>query len=184
MNKLERILKNKATWSKVLILLTLSIIFATLIITQVFGLLNINPHLTMDASNYYTSSVFYENIEKLGVEGRKTYLLIHIFDYFYIGFSYTFFVFLIYMLIRNFKGYASLKFLLVPPLLAGIFDLLENIGIDLSIVIWPRKLKVISNLSGYFTTLKMKMVYLTFIIILITSFSFVLKKLKNIYSER
>jgi hypothetical protein len=119
----------------------------------------------MDAADYYTADMFYENLENLGESGRRTYLFLHLVDYFYIAFSYPFFAVMIYLVSRNMKNYKRYRWFLLLPLGAGVFDLLENIGIDLAVLFWPAKLPVVPFLSGYFTTFKMAILYCVFSLI-------------------
>jgi len=165
---LKRIIEKieaRGSWKTALLLFLISAALASLIISQAGGLLAIDARYTMDAADYYTAETFHDNLENLGESGRQTYLFIHLIDYVYIAFSYPFFAVMVYLVSRNLKNYQRYRWFLLLPLGAGVFDLLENIGIDLAIIVWPAKLPLIPFLSGYFTTLKMAILYCVFSLI-------------------
>lgn len=148
------------------ILFLLSAIFAALIITSLFGLVEINSEATMDSLTYYNSDTFYHNLEILGSEGRNAYLILHGFDYVFMIVFMLFLVSAITLLRKNSLSILE-KFTYLPylPLLSFICDFTENISIDLSILIYPRKFSAFGFISGYATATKMYTLYIIFIII-------------------
>lgn len=177
--KILSLFETKSTWIKLLLLFILTMVFMVLIITKIFGYISIDSKYVMDSANYYNAATFIKNIEELGQKGRTSYLLLHLFDYFYIAFSYLFFAMLLYLLIRNNKNYHILKYIPFLPFMAGIFDLLENIVIDISILIYPGKINLFAILSGFFTTFKLWILYIVFILILLFGLIFFFRKVKN-----
>jgi hypothetical protein len=165
LKKLIDMIEARGSWKTALLLFLISAALASLIISQAGGLLAIDARYTMDAADYYTAETFHDNLEKLGEPGRRTYLYIHLIDYVYIIFSYPFFAVMVYLVSRNMKNYQRYRWFLLLPLGAGVFDLLENISIDLAILFWPAKLPVVPFVSGYLTTLKMAILYCVFSLI-------------------
>ena len=165
LRKLIHMVEARGSWKTALLLFLISAALASLIISQAGGLLVIDARYTMDAADYYPAETFHDNLDKLGEPGRRTYLFIHLIDYVYIVFSYPFFAVMVYLVSRKMKNYRRYRWMILLPLGAGVFDLLENIGIDLAILFRPARLPLIPFLSGYFTTLKLAILYCVFSLI-------------------
>jgi len=95
-------------------------------------------------------------IVKRFTAGRQAYLILHLIDYMFITQFYTLLAFALALLVRRIK---KIKMVLAIPLIAGVFNILENLSIDASILMYPVKVQLIGTLSGYFTLLKFIMLY-------------------------
>ncbi|KIC62190.1 hypothetical protein RM51_13560 [Chryseobacterium taiwanense] len=120
-------------------------------------------------------------MEQLGEAGRSTYLYLELFADipFIIFYVITFTIFIIRLLVKNKIKSQILFFIAFLPLLAGIFDFLEDTSIINMLLSYP----IISSkticfsssttiLKGYFLTLTIITLFLNFII-------FLLKKIKR-----
>src|SRR6056297_2778857 len=146
----------KLLWSSVGML-----VFGAVVMTSFFGLIEVNSDASLDTTTFYTAETVKDYLEMQGPEGRRGYLMIHAFDYVFLVFLFLFLTRTITCLGRRFDG-DRLRFILVFPLIYAIFDLIENISIDISILIFPSQLPVIPHLMGYFTLIKMSAVYVSF----------------------
>lgn len=167
-----------ATWKKIIFLFCTSTVLGTLIITMFFNQIKLEPNAAMDSLTFYTSDTFFRNLDIQGETGRHAYLQLHLIDYIFISQFYLLFVFLINFIIRKINSKKIAFFCLIPFLSAGM-DLLENIFIDISIVLYPQKIIWFGKLSGIFTLIKMYSIYVTLLLIVILLFLFVIKTVIN-----
>lgn len=172
-------IERKATWIRVIALFCTSAILGTCIATMFFNRIRLNPEATMDSLNFYTSDIFFKNLDIQGEEGRKAYLLLHLIDYLFITQFYALFVYVICMLSRKINSATTISFLCMIPFLSAGADLLENILIDVSILLYPRKIPLLGTLSGIFTSIKMYSIYVIFILILILVSLLLIKTVKK-----
>lgn len=159
-------LNSKATWTRVVILFFTSAVLGTLIITMFFGRIELNPDATMDPLTFYTSETFFNNLDRQGETGRRSYLLLHLFDYIFITQFYLMFSYLIGVLMSAVTVSRTLSYLSLIPLFAATMDLLENLFIDISILLYPTKITALGSASGVFTFLKVSSLYVTFTVII------------------
>lgn len=178
-NKLLSSIEKNASWKKVIILFFVIIFFAICIITMFFGLIKLNPDAIMDGVDYYNSNTFFQYLEQQGSEGRQSYLILHLFDYLYIILSTLFLIFTIYLLLQKVTHSKDIKYLSLVPIASAIFDILENLCIDISILFFPKKITILANLSGYFTVIKMMVLYISFTIVLVSIMIVIIKTIKN-----
>lgn len=177
MNKMIGFIEKHVSWKRLLVLVLGSGVLATFIVTMLFGFIKLDPDAIMDSSFYYTSNTFYNYLDLQGDIGRKSYLYLHLIDYIFILFFYPSLAVMVYML-QKYIDLNFTKYLLFIPLSAGDFDVLENLCIDISILFYPSKIGILANLSGYFTAIKMTLIYLTFIIIILLIMMILIKKVK------
>lgn len=154
-----------ATGKKVLLFFALAVIFATCIITMFFGHITLDPTATMDSSDYYTSAVFYGNLDTLGQEGRRAYLMLHVFDYLFMASLAGFLTFSMHLLIKSMTQTPRVYYLTLVPMVYLVFDFLENICIDLSILLYPSRFVPLGVLAGFMTTLKMMVLNMCFVLV-------------------
>ena len=168
---------------KILIVLFLSSLFLIICLnSSFFGQLDLDLSLTLDSDFNYTADDFSQNIEKLGDDGRREYLQYHLVDYLFIT-QYTLFLTIsIILLLRSISNLKRFQFLLLFPLLAGLFDLLEGVLIDISLLMFPTSVYSFALFSTLFT--KLKFVFLFFSLILILCMSLFSLIQKGILYER
>ena len=157
----------KANGKNMLILLCTSAVLATCIMTMFFGRIELKPEAAMDSLNFYSADVFFHNLDIQGAQGRSGYLQLHAIDYLFITQFYLLFALLIAHLLRKVKAPENIAFLCLIPMVAAVMDLLENIFIDISILIYPQKILAMGTASGYFTLLKMSLLYISFALIFV-----------------
>lgn len=163
-------LESYVSAKRTIILFVLSVSFATIIITSLFGIVQIDSEATMDSLTYYSSKTFYNNLDVLGAEGRVSYLILHLFDYVFMVVLMLFLISLLTLLRRrSFKLIYNMTFISYLPIISFIGDFIENISIDLSILIYPRTIRAFGILSGYATSIKMYSLYFIFTIIILIS---------------
>jgi len=167
LKKILRGIERTASWKKVLLFLIGTAVFAMCIMTQFFGLIEVNAEATMDSETYYTAETFYQNLEIQGPEGRRGYIMIHLLDYCFMVFFTLLFIYTIYLLVRKIGKSESLGYLALIPLVTGVSDLLENLCADISIGVYPDRIPILGRLAGYFTAVKMYVLYLVFALIFV-----------------
>ena len=151
-----------AHWKLVLILCITTTILASCLVAMCFGHLSVNPEASLDAMNYYTAETFYQSIEIQGEAGRTAYLRLHLIDYLFITQFYPLFVLIMYLLLHKLRTSRRLALLALLPLFSALMDLLENMSIDISILLYPTRIAVLGQVAGIFTFLKMHSIYLFF----------------------
>jgi hypothetical protein len=179
LKKVLRGLEKTASWKRVIVFLIGTAVFATGIVTQFFGLIEMNADAVMDSETYYTSTVFYQNLELQGAAGRQGYIMLHLLDYCFMVFLALFLIYTIYRLLRKVTKSESLKVLALIPLVSGMSDLLENLCIDISIGVYPKRIPVLGSLAGYFTAVKMYTLYIVFTLIVVLPVTALIKKISG-----
>lgn len=155
----------KATWKRVFVLFCTSTILGLCIVTMFFGQIKLNADATMDSLTFYTNTTFFQNIELQGEEGRRAYLYLHLIDYLFITQFYSLLAFLTSILLKESAKFKRITFICLIPFLSAIMDLFENIFIDISILLYPNKIILLGQFSGFFTLIKMISIYISFAII-------------------
>lgn len=160
-------IERTASWKKVILFLIGTAVFAICIMTQFFGLIEVNAEATMDSETYYTADAFYQNLETQGPAGRHGYIMLHLLDYGFMVFFTLLFIYTIYLLVRKVTKSDSLRYLALIPLVTGVSDLLENLCVDISIGVYPDRISVLGSMAGYFTAVKMYSLYIVFALLLV-----------------
>lgn len=123
----------------------------------------------------YTASL----LENLGVAGRNAYLYIHIpVDFIYpflCGITYC--LLLAYLLNKLNSLKAEYFYLCLLPLMAGIFDYLENFGIINMLVSYPHLSIPAIQIASFFTVLKSLLSTISFIVLFVLLVMFGYKKI-------
>lgn len=108
----------------------------------------------LDLKLHYNPEVVYGIFDRLGDKGLKIYKASEIF----VDFPYLIVYTILYAaLITRLSDLLQLKnkaYLLYIPLLLGVFDILENIGIIKLIGAYPEKMNALVSITSVFTTLK------------------------------
>lgn len=155
-------LHKTANWKLLLLLCITTTILASCLVTMCFGRLNLNPDASLDAMSYYTAETFYQSIEVQGEPGRTAYLRLHLIDYLFITQFYPLFVLIMTLLLHKLSTSRKLAPLALLPIFSALMDLLENISIDVSILLYPTQIAVLGRVAGIFTFLKIHSIYLFF----------------------
>ncbi|MGM0582695.1 MAG: hypothetical protein ACQETL_18605 [Bacteroidota bacterium] len=184
MNNIKRLIDNHSSGRKVLWFFILSnLIYFTMLLVTI-------PK-TMDYSNGmnlldmmplgYDSSYILSLFENLGKEGRHIYLFYQLpLDLFY-PFLYTisFVLMIAYFLKKLNKFNSALFYLYMLPIIAGITDYLENIGIISMLNSYPQVSETLMASTNIFTIIKSITVTLTFLIIIIQLMALGIKTIKQ-----
>jgi hypothetical protein len=142
-----------------------TVVFATLVITRVFGAIELLPEAAVDSQMSYTSDVFYKYLEIQGSAGRAGYLRLHLIDYLFITQFYTALTISITLLLKKINVKKQIYYIALVPLVGGILDIFENVVVDSSILIYPNKMLFLGNILPYFTFLKFVIIYISFVLI-------------------
>ncbi len=142
----------------------IALIGITLIYSRYFGLLSISNEKILDMLFFYNHSTFYETLNSLTDSEILAYKLIHIADY---VFAIGFYPILIFLLTRTIDINNKYRRMILLPLLAGLFDFLENIMMDIHLYLNLSSETILGSLSGIFTILKFGLLFISIIIFLI-----------------
>lgn len=125
----------------------------------------------------YSFNYANELLDTLGAEGRNLYLSTQIpLDFIYPGlFSITYSLLLVWLFGKTFNEKSKIYNLALVPLLAGVFDYLENVFIIKMINSFPDLQVTTVKVASTFTLLKSSFTML-FFILLIVGFALLLKQ--------
>ncbi|MDD3824181.1 MAG: hypothetical protein PHR90_02510 [Sphaerochaetaceae bacterium] len=119
-----------------------------LMATRVFGLLAIESDNLIDLRLFFSRETFFAVIEGQAVTCRDCHLAFHFMD--------LLFVLTFYPLLAGFarKLCRDTRFFAVSALLAGLMDLTENLGTDLSLLLHPHRHGILAMMVQIATPLK------------------------------
>ncbi len=118
-----------------------------LMLTRVFGLLDLDPAFLLDLRWKIGTKVFFDAIANQVAYGRDAYLVFHLIDYMFIIFFYPF--------LRLIAKRLFLRpFIPALVLIAGVADLLENVFIDISLLLFPTQVTGFAVIVSVLTPLK------------------------------
>ncbi len=117
----------------------------------------------------------------LGPSGRSVYLHQQIpLDMIYpLMFAVTYFLLLALVLKEIVKSKSAFYYLCFIPVLAGVFDYLENIGIISMLTSYPNISNLLAQTTNIFTLVKSYSTTVYFIVLLISIFIFLVNKLRR-----
>lgn len=125
-----------------------------------------------DTSFYYSADDLYQMAEEYGQEGREAYVRIRFtFDLVW-PLVYTLFLVtsISWLSRRAFSGDSPWQLANLAPILAALFDFLENISTSLVMVRYPDHTAVIDTLAPIFTAVKWILVGISFLLLLASLF--------------
>jgi hypothetical protein len=134
-----------------------------------------------DTSLYYSAERLFEMAEAYGAEGRAEYIRARftfdlVFPLVYLAFLVTGISWLLKILNFHDKKWAWLNLF---PLVAAIFDFLENISAAIVMARYPQTVRIIDHLAGVFTTLKWLSILASFIVLVSICAVLLIKFIKN-----
>ena len=160
MNRLFTWISLKNNKRVVIPLAIIALVSYILMGTDIFGLIdNFNRHLMLDMQFVYSGNDFYNTLNSLDSLEVTAYLYIHLVDYFFIFSFYPMLTFLFDYINKHQSNIVLL------PILAMIFDLLENIVIDINLL--ASLPKFFGSLVGIFTILKFSILIISGMLIVI-----------------
>ena len=149
------------SYKYIIVFSSISLFLFIAMTSNAFGLLNgsnFNSNMMLDKKFYYTSFEMNNLISSLNSEMIKTYFSLHLIDYLFILFFYP----TLGLLMFNVSN-KRIKILLIP-LLAMVFDIIENIFVDFSL--YHGLSKIVMSLTGFITLLKFSCIFISIILII------------------
>ena len=166
MNNIIDSIKKHNSVKKLIFLIVISGLAYLLMGTKIFGIYSdFNSNYMLDLTVFYTGNYFINTLSSISTIQIQYYTVLHIIDYIFIISFYPLLVLLLAKVIKS-----KHQWLIILPLLAMIFDLLENIIIDVHLHVGVTNF--LGSLSGVFTLQK-------FIFIFISIFVFIVYIFKN-----
>lgn len=188
MNKIQLFLKENSTGKNVLVLfLVTQFIYAFMLTVTIPGVMEYSNGLDLldmqptGYSSEYAKSLF----DTLGEKGRETYLFKQIpVDMIYPAlFALAYSLLLFYLFKKSFKLDSKIFTLSLVPILAGLFDYLENIGIIIMITIYPKFYDIIANVTNIFSIFKSLFTTLFFVLLITGVIIIVVKKVRVVFNK-
>lgn len=129
----------------------------------------------------YSADYVRELFEILGSSGREVYLFKQIpLDMIYPALFAITYSLLLALILRNiFPKENKIQYLSLVPILAGVFDYLENIGIIIMLSIYPSFIVWLANLTSIFTVLKSIITALVFFLLIVGVIIIIKKRAKS-----
>lgn len=184
MKYLKRLIDQHSTGRKVLWFFILSnLIYFTMLLmtipkTMAFANgMNLLDMMPLGYNSAYIQSLF----EALGKEGRHAYLYYQLpLDMFYpLFYSISFVLMIAYFLKKLNKFNSALFYLCFLPIIGGITDYLENIGILSMLKTYPQMSESLMTSMNIFTIIKSMAVTATFLIIIIQLIALGIKTIRQ-----
>jgi len=182
MEKIINFFESKASIRNVIIGLMLIVMFNTFFLPFLPSMLwdfHLPLDKILDLKFSYDANSIYSLFDELGTKGRNSYKMTALFIDFPYALIYSFtYGLIVYMLLKA-NELLKYKYLLFIPLLIGIFDVFENLGIAMMLHSYPVKLATLSSLTPNFTSLKWIFSAITFILIMGNILIYSFRKMKN-----
>jgi len=184
MEALIRFMQKYSTGKVILVLFALTMsVYLTMLSYSIPAVTAFAPELPIFDLSPLGYSFNYANdlLDTLGAEGRNLYLSIQLpLDLIYPGlFSITYSLLLVWLFGKTFNGNSKIYYFALVPLLAGIFDYVENVFIIKMINSFPDLQVNTVKIASIFSVLKSSFTTV-FFILLIVGFALLFKqKLSN-----
>ena len=129
----------------------------------------------------YSSEYAFTLLEAIGPDGRNTYLAVQLpLDFIYPGlFATTYSLLLIWLFGKGFKGRSKIFYFAFFPVVAGVFDYLENIGIIAMLNAFPNLSNGVAKITSTFTILKSGFSVACFILLVVGVIPLVKRKISR-----
>ncbi len=159
MEKTIIILQKYATGRVVAVLFAFTIaIYCTMPFYSIPSVIELAPHMKLfDMSpTGYSSEYAFALLNAIGPNGRYLYLSVQLpLDFVYPGlFAITFFLLLIWLFAKSFNSRSKIYYFVFVPIIAGIFDYIENIGIIVMLDSFPHISTQVVEITSAFSILK------------------------------
>ncbi len=168
-------------------------ILVLFVLTQLiyFGMLNITiPHVRDYADGMelldlkptgYAATYAHDLLDNLGEDGRHAYLTQQIpLDLVYPGlFAVTYALMLTWLIRYSFGAKSKLHYLAYVPIIGGLFDYLENVGIIVLLVRYPNFSNTVAHVTSAFSMGKSLFTTLFFIVLTISLGTALMKKFRG-----
>jgi hypothetical protein len=177
-------LQNKATGRTVLILFILTMaVYFFMLMYSIPKVESFAPGIALfDLSpSGYSYDYAIELLDTLGETGRTVYLTQQLpVDFIYPGlFAISYSLLLTWLFAKSFDPQAWIYYLTLVPILGGLFDYLENIGIILMINTFSNVSPGLVTMSNIFTVLKSMFTTVFFILLMIGFVAWMISLFRN-----
>ena len=184
MKKIVTILQKMASGKAVLILFILTMaVFSLMImftIPKVESFASGIPLFDMSPSGYSHQQAI-SLLESLGEDGRNVYLFQQLpVDFIYPGlFAISYALLLTWLFAKSFAANLKIFFLVLVPVLGGLFDYLENIGIIIMINAFPNISQGLVGVVSTLTILKSAFTTGFYMLLMVGIISFIIRKINK-----
>ncbi len=126
----------------------------------------------------YSYEYAMELLDVLGVKGRNVYLYLQLpMDFIYPGlFAVSCCLLLSWLFSKSLNSNSQLFYLCFVPVVAGLFDYFENIGIVCMLMFYPKVAKQLVSITSFFTLLKSGLTTAFFVLLLVGVILFIKRK--------
>jgi len=131
-----------------------TIVITTLIYSQLFGILYVPNTSIIDFKLVYNLHTFQTSIQSLTIEQVQAYQWIHVIDYVFMIVFYPLQILLLSTLIPI---QSKDSYILLIPIFGYVFDMMENIIIDIHLSHFPTMYNLLGHLLTVVTPLKFAM---------------------------
>ena len=170
----------------VLFVLTMTVYF-TMLLYAIPSVIKLAPEMKLfDMSpTGYSSEYAFTLLESIGPDGRNTYLTVQLpLDFIYPGLSaVTYSLLLIWLFGKGFQSGSKIFYFAFVPIVAGVFDYLENVGIIAMINAFPNISDGLVEISSTFTLLKSGFTVVFFALLAVGVFPLVKRKIGMVLSK-
>lgn len=135
----------------------------------------------IDTQFWYSSQNIYDKADSYGEEGRRVYIIDRLsFDLIW-PMVYAFFLgtTISYTFRSNFPSESWLQGMNLVPVIAMLFDLLENLGASVIMLAYPGKISWLAQVLPYFTSLKWLLLFGSFILVIMGLVAWLVRKLRS-----
>lgn len=179
-------IKKELAWKWVLMASLLFALFIIIILPQVANYSHqmIGQSESPDTSLFYSADDLYQLAETYGQSGRAAYIKLRwTFDLIW-PLVYTLFLVLWIIKLSSFLGPDKFsRFLFILPIIAMVFDFLENLGATIIMFRYPLESGIIANLTPIMTFLKWLTLLGSFLMIIILLVLMAFIKFRKIQKE-
>jgi hypothetical protein len=179
-------MKTKIQWKWVIGASVLFFLFLVFVLPQVSNYSSeaIGQSESPDQSFIYSGSQLYDIAESYGETGRKTYIQLRwTFDLIWPVVYTLFLVTWTIKLVEYTSGKSWMKYLVALPIMALLFDLLENIGATIVMARYPLESGIIQSITPVVTFIKWTTVLGSFLLILFLIIIVLISKIKKRIKE-
>lgn len=135
-----------------------------LINTRYFGLVTLPNEKFVDLYFFYNEAVFYDILHSLNDIEILGYKLVHLADYVFAIGLYPFIAIILSKIVDIDSRFRVIVFL---PFIGGLFDILENITMDIHLYSFPAEYLTLGGLSWFFTLMKFGFFYFSIILVIV-----------------
>lgn len=182
--KLQKYIAKKATGKNVLKSLIPALgVYVTMLLYSIPKVMQYSNEIEIldIVPSGYSPEYVQKLFETLGETGRSIYLTQQIpLDMIYPGlFAISFSLLLAYIFSKAFSSENKIQMFALLPILVGVFDYLENVGIIIMLNIFPSSNSLIAESTSIFTIVKSLLTTVVFVLIIVGVIKLLINKYKT-----